>query len=410
MDLRFRPHFNAAFTPALYDRYQRSLERRLGASVAFRLAETPVFLPAALRRRCAVAATEIISQLCDPARIARMREAIPENYRGADSDGLPQFLILDFAVVRDADQTLNPRLIELQGFPSLLAFETMQRDAWAETMRDIPGLQEDWSCWYSGLGREGFLDLTRRAIVGDHDPKHVVLLDLDPPTQKTAADFFATNKFFGVDAVDPSEFVQRGRRLYRRASGNGGLIPIKRIYNRVIMDEVERKQISLPFDLRDDLEVEWAPHPDWFFIWSKYSLPFLDHPAVPRTVLVSDVAATPESLGERYVLKPLFSFAGGGVNVRPSARDLAAIPRAERSDWCLQEKVEYSRVLETTQGESAKVELRMMFLRPDNEARFIAAENLCRLSRGDMIGVDFNTAAGWVGSSVGIWPAGEVMD
>ena len=285
----------------------------------------------------------------------------------------------------------------------------MQRDAWIEAIASIPGFERDWSSWYSGLDRSDFLKLARRVVLGNHAPEQVVLMDLDPPTQKTAVDFIATKTFFDVDAVCPTDVVKRGRRLYRRAGNGRCEMPIDRIYNRVIMDEVERKHVVLPFDLRDELEVEWTPHPNWFFIWSKYSLPFLEHPAVPKTIFVSDLREIPEDLTTRYVLKPLFSFAGGGVNVTPTVHDLKKIPESERSSWCLQEKVEYTPILPTTEDGDAKVELRMMFLRPDDAKELRPAENLCRLSRGAMFGVDFNRELGWVGSTIGIWPAEEVV-
>ncbi|MBV9148231.1 MAG: hypothetical protein JO024_00070 [Candidatus Eremiobacteraeota bacterium] len=338
-----------------------------------------------------------------------MKQAVPPQYRAPQLGELPQILTLDFAVVRESDGTPAPRLIELQGFPSLIAFEVMQRDAWIEAIASIPGLDREWSSWYSGLDRSDFLKLARRVILGNHAPEQVVLMDLDPPTQKTAVDFTATKTFFDVDAICPTDVIKRGRRLYRKAGDGKREALIERIYNRVIMDEVERKNVVLPFDLRDELDVEWAPHPDWFFIWSKQSLPFLEHPAVPKTTFLSQLREIPADLTTGYVLKPLFSFAGGGVNVAPTADDLKQIPDDQRSSWCLQEKVEYAPLLLTTEDGEAKVELRMMFLRPDDAKTLQPAENLCRLSRGAMFGVDFNRELGWVGSTIGMWPAEEVV-
>ena len=409
MDPRFRPLYNAVFTADLYAKYRDALTRRVGP-VAFRVAETPVFLPLDFRSACACAANDIVAQLCDPTRIDLMQAAIPPQYRAPRLDRLPQFLILDFAVVRAESGALMPRLIELQGFPSLMAFEVMQHDAWTEAIASIPALEREWSSWYSGLDRDSFLQLAREVILGNHAPDEVVLMDVDPQTQKTAVDFVATKAFFGVDSVCPTDIIKRGRRLYRKLDGpRPKEVPIERIYNRLIMDEVERKHVALPFDLREEIDIEWAPHPNWFFIWSKYSLPFLDHAAVPKTVFLSDLREIPEDLAARYVLKPLFSFAGGGVNVAPTSDDVKCIPADQSRDWCLQEKVEYAPVLPTTEGGHAKVELRMMFLRPDNAPALIAAENLCRLSRGAMSGVDFNTELGWVGSTIGIWPASEAV-
>jgi len=222
-----------------------------------------------------------------------------------------------------------------------------------------------------------------------------VLMDIDPPRQKTYPDFAATKLLFGVDAIDPRELTRRGKKLYRGGS------EVRRIYNRVVFDELISKGIELPFDYRDELDVEWAPHPNWYWVWSKYSLPFLRHPSVPRATFVSELERIPDDLS-RYVLKPLFSFAGGGVNIEPTRADLDAIPEADRHAWCLQEKIEYEPALQAADGGGVKVELRMMFLRPDGEQKPILAQNLVRLSRGKMLGVDFNKDFTWVGSSVAL--------
>jgi hypothetical protein len=396
MDPRYRERFNAQFTPALYDRYQRDLESRLDASFAFRLAETPLFLPDDFKQRVVTSAREIVAQLSDPALIARMKRAIPARWDTPGMDSLPHFTQVDFAVVHENGH-LVPKLIELQGFPSLTALQVVQRDAWRDALRGLDGLDAEWSCWFSGLDRTSFLDLARRTIVGASDPAEVVLLDIDPPTQKTSPDFKATKLLFDVDAVDPRELTRRGKKLYR------GGTQIHRIYNRIVFDELIAKGIELPFDYREELDVIWAPHPNWYWVWSKYSLPFLRHQSVPRATFVSELESIPDDLS-RYVLKPLFSFAGGGVNVEPTRADLEAIPESERGAWCLQERIEYEPALRAVDGGGVKVEIRMMFLRPDDASEPMLAQNLVRLSRGKMLGVDFNKDFTWVGSSLGLSP------
>ena len=396
MDPRFRRLFNEQFTPALYDWYRTELARRLGCTFEFRLAETPLFLSDDFKRRAVDSANAIIEQLSDPALIERMKAAIPERWNTPGMDALPNLAQVDFAVVRTADGTLVPKLIELQGFPSLTSLQIAQRDVWKDTLAQMDGLDLAWSCWFSGYDRESFIDLARRTIAGMHDPAEVILMDIDPPRQKTFPDFAATKILFGVDAVDPATLVKRGRRLFR-SDGT----PVRRIYNRVVFDELIAKGIELPFDYREELDVEWAPHPNWYWVWSKYSLPFLHHESVPRATFVSDLERVPDDLS-RYVLKPLFSFAGGGVNVEPTRADVDAIPASERHAWCLQEKIEYEPALEAADGGGVKIEIRMMFLRPDDEPKPILAQNLVRLSRGKMLGVDFNKQFTWVGSSVAL--------
>jgi hypothetical protein len=168
------------------------------------------------------------------------------------------------------------------------------------------------------------------------------------------------------------------------------------------MDELEKSGAQIPFRFDEDLDVEWVPHPEWWFVWAKRAMVDLDHPAVPKTTLVSEFDGDPGDL-TGHILKPLHSFAGAGVNVDPTAEDLAAVPAHERVHWILQEKLTYADALRSVDGHGVKVELRMMFVRPDGEAEMTLLMNLVRLSRGKMMGVDFNKDLAWTGSSVGIW-------
>jgi hypothetical protein len=398
-----RAAFNAAFTPALTDGYAEDLARRTGRAPGFRLAETPVFLTGDLEEQLVRAAREVVDELAAPELLARMKRAIPARWESPGMDALPSLAQVDFAVVREGGR-LVPRLIELQGFPSLSAFEVLQADAWNAALAGVPGLPGGtWSPYFSGLSREAFVELLARTIVGDEDPAEVVLLDLEPDEQKTAIDFGATHALLGVESVDPRALRKDGRRLFREV--NGRRVPVRRIYNRIVFDELIRTNAPLPFDFRDDLDVRWVPHPNWYWTWSKASLPLLSHPTVPKATVVSEFGPVPPDVGARYVLKPLFSFAGGGVNVDPSPEDVARIPEPERAHWVLQEKIAYDPCILAVDGGGVKVEVRMMFFRPDADAVPTLGLNLCRLSRGKMLGVDFNKDFTWVGSSVALRPS-----
>lgn len=399
-----RSAFNASFSEELYRRQTADLARRAGAEAGFRLAETPVFLTHELEERLVSAAHGILAQISTPEALARLRHFVPAEWDTPGMDALPSLAQVDLAVVAAPDGSLEPKLIELQGFPSLSAFEVMQADAWNAALEGIPGLPAGgFSPYFSGLTRAGFVDLFRRTVVGAHDPENVVLLDLHPETQKTYVDFTATTKLLGVEPVCPTKVEREGRKLFRRRDGRR--VPIERIYNRVVFDELIRSGETLPFDFRDDLDVTWAPHPNWFWAWSKAALPLLDHPAAPRARRLSEVDELPADLSTGWVLKPLFSFAGGGVNVDPTPGDVARIPRSERDGWCLMEKISYAPCLEAVDGGGVKVEIRMMFFRPEGETSFTLGLNLCRLSRGRMLGVDFNKDFTWVGSSVALRPS-----
>jgi hypothetical protein len=401
MEASLRSAFNAAFTPEFYAKYMARLEQRVGCPVPFRVAETPLFIPPGLRARLERAANEIVHQISSPALVEKMKRAIPPHLDVPGMDPLPNCVQVDFAVTRGEDGELEGKVVELQAFPSLYALMVVQSEVMAEALAAIPGLDRRWSLFFSGLDRDAFVARLRRAILAGEDPEHVVLLDIDPPKQKTLPDFVATKELVGVDAVCPTELVREGRKLYRKVDGR--LVPVRRIYNRVVFDELESKKVSLPFAYTEELDVTWCSHPNWYWTWSKFTLPHVDHPAVPRARFVSDLDRVPDDL-ERFVLKPLFSFAGAGVKVDPTPADFAAIPEAQRAGWILQEKIVYEPGLKMPDGAGVKAEVRMMFLRAPDEPKPTLVLNLVRLSRGKMLGVDQNRDLTWVGGTVGIWP------
>jgi hypothetical protein len=175
------------------------------------------------------------------------------------------------------------------------------------------------------------------------------------------------------------------------------LVPIERIYNRVIVDELVRKGVTPGFDFRDDLDVQWAGHPNWYFKLSKFFLPYLKHPAVPWTQFLDRIDELPADL-ENYVLKPLYSFAGLGVRVGPTRAEIAAV--ADPSQAILQRRIDFRPVIETPFGPT-KAEIRMMYIWLD-ELQCVAA--LVRMGRGKMMGVDQNKNMSWVGASAAFWP------
>jgi hypothetical protein len=222
-----------------------------------------------------------------------------------------------------------------------------------------------------------------------------VLMEIDPRHQKTWPDFAMTEQLWGVRAVDTADVIKQGRQLlYRR---DGVLTPIRRVYNRVIPDELDRKGVLLPFDYRDELDVEWTGHPEWYFRVSKFSIPWLKHPSVPRTWFLHDVTALPLPR-EDLLLKPLFSFAGGGIVFAPSDAQLAAIPNDARDQYILQERVSFEPVINTPHGPT-QAEIRMMYVWTD---RLRAVLPLIRMGRGKMMGVDHNKGLRWVGASAGL--------
>jgi hypothetical protein len=401
-----RKQFNASFTPEKYQTFLRRMDDACGTHVSFRLAETPCFFPKSLLERMAEDGKELIRQLVEsPEYLARSNASIPAEFRVANEPAHPTFVQVDFGLVRDARDELQPKLVELQAFPSLYAYQVTL----AQNYIDVFGLGASGSgfrasasegaglnFFLGGLDRVSYRELLRRAIVGGHDPENVILMEIHPQEQKTLPDFLLTEKMLGIRTVDIEAIKKDGARLYYER--DGARVPIRRIYNRAIVDELQRKQVKLGFNWRDDLDVEWAGHPNWYFRISKFSIPYLKHESVPKTWFLDRMERIPDDL-QNYALKPLYSFAGLGVVIAPKKEDIEAIPAEKRGEYILQERMHFEPVIETPFG-GTKAEVRVMYVWLEE---LKAVLTIIRMGRGLMMGVDQNRNMEWVGASAGLW-------
>ncbi|MGA2020672.1 MAG: hypothetical protein ABSH02_08795 [Candidatus Sulfotelmatobacter sp.] len=403
-----RKQFNASFNSEKYQAFLRRMDEACGTHVEFRLSETPCFFPESVLQRMVADGKVLIRQLVEsPEYLARSSASIPEEFRVPNEPAHPMFVQVDFGLVRDASGELQPKLVELQAFPSLYAYQV----AMAQSYIEVYGLENRASgfgfrasasesarlnYFLSGLDEKSYRELLRAAIVGTHDPENVILMEIHPEAQKTLPDFLMTEKMLGVRTVDIEAIKKHGSQLYYER--NGGRVPIRRIYNRTIVDELQRKQVKLGFDWRDDLNVEWAGHPNWYFRISKFSIPYLRHESVPKTWFLDQLKQIPDDL-QNYALKPLYSFAGLGVVIAPKQEDIAAIPAKKRADYILQERMHFEPVIETPFG-ATKAEVRVMYVWLE---QLQAVLTIIRMGRGLMMGVDQNKNMEWVGASAGLW-------
>ena len=422
-----RRKFNSGFTAEGYCSVLRLVEERCGVRVEYRIAESPVFLPLALLEEMAEGGAKLTRELLGNSDYLRAaRKAIPAGYEVAGASLHPHFLTADFALVRTSSGELAPRLVEIQAFPSVYGYQ----DVLSSAYRDAFELPPELGTFLGGLDEAGYWKLMARTVLGNHEPENVVLTELDPRNQKTLPDFEVTSRRLGIAVVDIRSLEPVGDKLHYR-NGDGKLMPIHRIYNRAIADELIAKQVRLPFDLGHEWDVEWAGHPNWYFLISKFSIPWLstangtDRPGagfevVPPAVFVDEflegsgrkaLQAAGVAVGENsgsatvygeLLLKPLFSFAGKGIEFDPTQAQLEAIPVEKRGEFLLQQRMRFEPTIETPHG-LTQAEIRILYLWPDG-GELTAALSLVRLGRGKMMGVDHNKNQEWVGASAAFFP------
>jgi hypothetical protein len=381
-----REEFNRRFTKSGHEALLHALNTRLAYPTDFRVSETPLFLSDEIVQELQNAGSEILRLLQSPEFLEYAKSAIPPGREAPHQSSHPQLLQIDFALALAPDGSCIPQLIELQGFPSLYCYQHF----FGEVAREVYRFDTSLTSYFGGLDGPAYLRRLGEVLIGDSDPWETILLEIEPERQKTRIDFAATEKFLGIKAVGVHEVRKREKKLFYH-KGNRE-IEIKRIYNRVVFDELEKKKPAMAFSFQDELDVVWIPHPNWYYRISKHTLPFLKSRYVPECRLLSEFDRIPEDL-QSYVLKPLFSFAGGGVIVNPSPHDVKAIAQPE--EWVLQKKVVYAPCIPTPDV-PAKAEIRMMYVW-DEKPELVT--NLVRMSKGEMMGVDFNKNREWVGSS-----------
>ncbi len=386
-----RKRYNETFTEKKYQQFLKDIDNLYPGAVDFRLAETPVFIDKSFTAKMIDTCENIIDLILSPEFINITDKSIPPADKVAGHYGFPEMIVFDFGVCAGKDQSYEPQLVEMQGFPSLYAFQ----DLFPDIMRRHLYVPENYSQYLNGMDHTAYIKLLKDVIVGEHDPEHVVLLEITPHQQKTRVDFYCTKDITGIEPVCVTELIKEGKKLFYKK--NGKTIPIKRIYNRIIFDELHQcKNIHPTVDIREEYEVEWIPHPDWFYRISKYTLPYIQHPYVPETFFLNELKQLSGSLHD-YVLKPLFSFAGQGVIIDITEDDINNISDPE--NWIMQRKVNYADVIETPEG-NAKTEIRIMYLWKKGEKRPVPAINLARISKGKMIGTRYNKDKTWVGGTV----------
>lgn len=386
-----REKFNGAYTKEKYEAYMEKVEALHPGSLDFRNAETPIFIPKDFTDKMLGACEDIIDVIVDPKFIEVTERGIPDNVRVPNENSHAECLVFDFGICKNDVGELEPQLIEMQGFPTLFAFQAFHSELTA-AYADMP---ENFSPYLSGYNKGTYVQLLKDIIVGDMNPENVILLEIFPEQQKTRIDFYCTEQLLGIKMVCLTKLIAEGDQLYYL--NNGTKTHIKRIYNRIIFDDLQQQEgLGEVIDLTKQYDVEWLPHPNWFYRISKFTLPFIENPYVPQTYFLNELKQMPTDL-ENYVLKPLFSFAGQGVVIDVTPADIEAVTDPE--NWILQKKVNYADIIETPDG-PAKAEIRLFYFWKKEWDRPKAVHNLARLSKGKMIGTRYNKNKEWVGGTV----------
>ena len=398
---QFRKIFNESFTPEKYHAFLEDLNAKHPGAIEFRVAETPVFVPDDFREKMISACESIVDVVTAPGFIKASERAIPPGDFVPGNESHPHFIAFDFGVCINEKNELEPQLIEMQGFPTLYGSQVY----YPEIIQKHFPVSASFTQYLGGYNRNRYLEDLKKILLGKDEPENTILLEIKPREQKTRIDFYCTQDYLGIQPVCITELMAEGKQLFYINEITKKKTRVNRIYNRVIFDDLHAQKDNLGkhIDLNGNWDVEWIPHPNWFYRISKHTLPFIKHPYIPETVFLDQIKTIPADL-ENYVLKPLFSFAGQGVIIDIRPEDIQSV--SDPANWILQRKVNYAPVI-PTMDDAAKVEIRIMYFWPEGSSRPVPAINLARLSKGKMIGVRYNQDRTWVGGSVAFFTPNE---
>ena len=389
-----RQAFNKTFTKEKYEAFLKDLDSKHPGAIQFRVAETPEFIDKSFTQKLVHACESIVDVIVDPNFKKLTERSIPKRENVPHENGISHMIAFDFGICINENNELEPQLIEMQGFPTLFGFQVY----YPEVLKKHFSIPSNYTQYLGAYDKESYIKDLAEVIIGNVPAENVILLEIKPHEQKTRIDFYCTQDYLGIQPVCITDLIQEGKKLFYINGHTKKKTEVKRIYNRIIFDDLNAQKNTLGqfVDITQELDVEWIPHPNWFYRISKFTLPFIKHPFVPATYFLNEIKQIPSDL-ENYVLKPLFSFAGQGVVIDVTRKDIEQVKEPE--NWILQKKVTYADVIETPDI-PAKCEIRMMYIWKEGEARPKAAINLSRLSKGKMIGVRYNQDKEWVGGSV----------
>jgi hypothetical protein len=391
---KYRDLFNSQFTDKKYQEFKDDIAADFDYEPTFRIGETPFFISNELKAQILEGCADVIKLIQRKDFKKLTDKSLELNHKVPNEDEHTTFLAIDFGICEE-NGAVVPKLIEVQGFPSLYNY---QFNLYDKFKNHYPFLSE-LTPFINGITPQEYLDTLEEVICNNHPKENVILLEIEPEKQNTKIDFYYCLRDLGIPIVCVTELIKKDKQLFYK-NEIGEEIRVKRIYNRVIFDELDlRTDLKLNFHFSDDLDVEWAGHPNWFFRISKFILPFLKGKYFIETTLLSDLKEIPEDL-ENYVLKPLFSFSGSGVIFHVKKEDIEAV--VEKELYILQKKVNYIPIVQSPDGK-VKCEVRVLCVWKKEDVAPTLLCNLARLSRGEMIGVKFNKDKDWVGGTLALF-------
>lgn len=368
MFTKIREQFNAVFDISQSKNIWDDIDKEFPGYRDFKIAEIPVFLDNELKSKLLMAGNTCLDVILAPDFI---QKNMGSEFQFGQKNSKPDFICLDFAITLNEHDEFIPKLIEAQGFPTLLGFQQYLTGKFKKHCQIPSGFTSHFNRINAFHFSEKIGSILKQ--YGDD----TVLLEAYPEKQRTRLDFKLTEAYWGIKTVCLSQIEANSGKLYYKTGDN--LKPINAIYNRVIIEEVVKTypELLTKIELLKEVEVSWISHPDWYYLISKAALPLFKGPYVPSSKIFYKGDDIPENL-EDYILKPLFEYGGDGVQLDLNQSIFESC--LENVPYLLQQKVRYADCILLPNGQKRKAEIRLIYGQEPSKKRPTLLANLTRLS------------------------------
>lgn len=231
-----RDRYNANFRENIFEDFLADIQKETENNLDFNICETPLFINEKLSNKLIDASYLIVEELKSNEFKKHSRNAVPEALLVPNENDHPHFLQIDFGITTDNNGEFLPQVIELQGFPSLYAYQAFL-NIMIKKHFYIP---DEFSNYFNDLNFDSYIKLLHKLILGDCPPENVILLEIDPWKQKTRIDFYLTKKYLGIETVCLTK-IKKKVKIYFTLKMASNIKLIEFITELFLMNSLTRK-------------------------------------------------------------------------------------------------------------------------------------------------------------------------
>ena len=205
---KYRQLFNSQFTAEKYQKLKDSIASDFDYTPTFRIAETPFFISNELKSQLLEGCADVVKLIQKKDFKKLTNKSLELNHTIPNEDEHTTFLAIDFGICEE-DGVVIPKLIEVQGFPSLFNFQT---NLCEKFNTEYPFLN-NLTPFFNGISSQKYLEILEENICNKHPKENVILLEIEPEKQNTKIDFYYCKRDLGIPIVCVTEIIKKKQSI-----------------------------------------------------------------------------------------------------------------------------------------------------------------------------------------------------